>query len=147
MVKKELGKVVELFISKSGYDTRIKKDILELDLYGVIEDKFYNKDTKRSVLLTSEDSYNLIKNNNIKVDHGILGENLLLSFNPYSLNIGDQLKIGDTILEITQRCTICNHLASIDKSLPSLLENDRGVFSKVIKNGKVKINDTIYLIG
>jgi MOSC domain-containing protein YiiM len=147
MSKKSVGKVVKLFISKQGSQERTSKEVLEFDSKGVIEDKFYNKNIQRSVLLTSQDSYNLIKDNNIDVNYGILGENLLLNFNPYSLDIGTQLKIGEVILEISQACTICDHLASINKILPSLLKKDRGIFSKVIKSGFIKTDDKIYLVG
>ncbi|MEA3553441.1 MAG: MOSC domain-containing protein [Campylobacterota bacterium] len=136
-----------MFISKDGYKERISKDELELNSLGVVEDKFYNKNIQRSVLLTSQDSYNLIKINNIDVDYGILGENLLLDFNPYDLDIGTKLQIGEVELEISQACTICSHLSSIDKTLPSLLKKDRGIFSKVIKDGKIEIDDEIYLVG
>ena len=146
MSKNSVGRVVKMFISKQGYAQRISKDKLEFDSKGVIEDKFYNKNIQRSVLLTSQSSYELIKNNNINVEHGILGENLLLSFNPYDLDIGTQLQIGDVILEISQACTICDHLSAINEHLPSLLKKDRGIFSKVIKTGSVKINDEIYLV-
>ncbi len=147
MSKKSVGKVIKLFISKDGYEERISKNELELNSKGVVEDKFYNKNIQRSVLLTSQDSYNLIKINNIDAKHGILGENLLLDFNPYNLDIGTKLQIGDAIIEISQACTICSHLSSIDEALPSLLKKDRGIFSKVIKDGQIKIDDKIYLVG
>ena len=147
MSKKSVGKVVKLFISQQGSQERTSKEVLEFDSKGVIEDKFYNKNIQRSVLLTSQDSYNLIKDNNIDVNYGILGENLLLNFNPYSLDIGTQLKIGEVILEISQACTICDHLVSINKILPSLLKKDRGIFSKVINSGFIKTDDKIYLVG
>ncbi len=147
MSKNSVGKVVKLFISKQGSQERTDKEMLEFDSRGVLEDKFYNKNIQRSVLLTSQDSYNLIRDNNIDVKYGILGENLLLDFNPYNLDIGTQLKIGEVILEISQACTICDHLSAIDKNLPSLLKKDRGIFSKVIKSGVVKNDDKIYLVG
>jgi MOSC domain-containing protein YiiM len=147
MSKKSVGKVIKLFISKDGYEERISKNMLELNSKGVVEDKFYNKNTQRSVLLTSQDSYNLIKTNNIDVDYGILGENLLLDYNPYNLEIGTKIQIGEVIVEISQACTICSHLSFIDEALPSLLKKDRGIFSKVIKDGQIKIDDKIYLIG
>ncbi len=146
MSKNCVGKVLELFISQQGEERRLSKDQLLLDFGGVVDDKFYNKDIKRSVLLATTDSYILAKENGIEMKFGTLGENILVDFNPYSLEIGTQLKIGDVILEITQECTICNHLSIIDKKLPKLLKKDRGIFTKVAKIGLIKKDDKVYLL-
>ena len=145
MSNKKVGSVINLFISSDGASHRTTKDKLILDELGVKEDKFYNKNAERSVLISSIQSYLLVKEKNIDIPHGYLGENILMDFNPYSLDIGTQLKIGDTILEITQNCTICNHLAVIDNSIPELLKNDRGIFAKVTQNGNIKVNDGVYI--
>ncbi len=131
---------MKLYISKK------EKEKIYLDKNGVLEDKFYNTDTNRSVLISSSYSYDLVKNNDIDMRHGSLGENILMDYNPYSLKQGTKLKIGTSILEITQNCTICNHLSKIDKKVPKLLKNDRGIFAKVIKDGYIKNNDIVKLI-
>jgi len=110
-----------------------------------INDKFYNKSVNRSILISCLSSYTLTKSHNIEIPFGYLGENILLDYNPYKLKIGTHLKIGNVILEITQNCTICNHLAIIDKSIPELLKNDRGIFAKVIKSGEIKQEDEVCL--
>lgn len=146
MSNKRIGKILELFISAKDNPQRVNESAVLLDELGVIGDKFYNKDTLRSILITSIESYNLIKNYNIEMPLGYLGENLLIDYNPYSLTIGTQLKIGDAILEISQNCTICNHLSVIDKRIPKLLKNDRGIFAKVVKSGQINRGDDIYIL-
>ncbi|MFK5976451.1 MAG: MOSC domain-containing protein [Sulfurovum sp.] len=141
-----IGRVVELFISKEGYSTRLKQDKISLDLGGIIGDKYHNRDINRSVLLTATYSYDLAKSHNIKFDFGLLGENILINYNPYHLKSGTKLQIGTSIIEINQNCTICSHLSKVDKRLPKLLKNDRGIFVKVVKEGKISLNDEIYLI-
>ena len=146
MSSKRVGKVLNLFISKSGISQRFEQEKIALDKLGVNEDKFYNKNPQRSVLIASIDSYNLIKNYNLVMPFGYLGENILLDYNPYTLEIGTLLKIGEATLEITQHCTICNHLAVIDVKIPTLLKNDRGIFAKVVEDGVVKNGDEVYLL-
>jgi len=141
-----LGAVQALFISKKGDSSRLIQDKIYLDEKGVLGDKFYGKDRDRSVLLSTEESYEIAQNKNIIMSYGALGENILLDYNPYHLTIGDRLKIGIVILEITQNCTICNHLSIIDKKLPKLLKNDRGIFVKVVKSGSIFLNDKVYLV-
>jgi len=145
-MKNKIGIIKKLFLSSSKSKNRIEKEYLLCDYNGIIEDKFYNKDINRSILITSLSSYELVKKNNINISYGLLGENILVDFDPYQLKIGTVLSIGEVELEISQECTICNHLSNIDTSLPKLLEKDRGIFAFVKQKGKININDNIYLI-
>ncbi|MBE0513552.1 MOSC domain-containing protein [Sulfurimonas sp.] len=146
MSKKCVGKIIELFISTKESSSRINKPTIELDLAGVVGDKFYDKDNSRSILITSSDSYNLIKEYAIDMPYGYLGENILMDYNPYSLGMGNRLQIGTALFEISQNCTICNHLSVLDKRIPKLLKNDRGIFAKVVTPGKVSKGDDVYLL-
>lgn len=147
MSSKRVGSVLHLFISKSGTSQRFEREKITLDNLGVNEDKFYTKNPQRSVLISSIDSYNLLKNYNLEIPLGYLGENILLDYNPYALEVGTLLKIGEVTLEITQHCTICNHLAVVDVKIPTLLKNDRGIFAKVVEDGDIKSSDEVYLLG
>ena len=138
---KEVGKVLNLFKSKQ------KVDEILLDESGIVGDKFYAKDINRSVLLISQDSYDLAKKAGINPPSGSLGENILLSFNPYNLPLGTKIRIADVVLEISQNCTICNSLSKIDAKLPKLLKSDRGIFAKVVDSGIIKLNDKIFMKG
>ncbi|MDY0122571.1 MOSC domain-containing protein [Sulfurimonas sp.] len=146
MSKKRVGKIIELFISTKESSTRVNKPLLELELAGAVGDKFYDKDNSRSILITSEDSYNLIKEYDIEMPYGYLGENILMDYNPYALSMGSRFQIGTALLEISQNCTICNHLSTLDKRIPKLLKNDRGIFAKVVKPGKISKGDDIYML-
>jgi MOSC domain-containing protein YiiM len=143
---KNVGKVTNLFISEQGSSTRVEKELFSLDPKGIIEDKYYDTNINRSVLITSKASYTLAKDHNIQLPFGALGENILINYNPYHLNAGDQLRMGEVILEISQNCTMCDHLAKIDEDLPTLLKDDRGIFAKVVEGGVIKKEDEIYLL-
>ena len=113
---------------------------------GIIEDKFFDKDVQRSILISSLESYEIVKQEQIEISYGDLGENIIIDINPYSLKEGDKLYIGDSILEITQNCTICNSLAKVDKKIPKLLKSDRGIFAKTYKSGNININDDVKIV-
>jgi len=140
------GSVAQLFISVKGVSNRLKKDEIELDNNGVVEDKFYGKNQQRSILLTSTSSYVLAKQNGISTPFGSLGENILVDIDLYHLVPGNRVQIGSTILEITQNCTICQSLSKVDEALPKLLESSRGIFAKVIDGSTIKKDDTIHLL-
>ena len=111
---KNVGNVIDLFISTEGSSTRINKESFELDPKGIVEDKYYDKNIHRSVLITTQESYDLANEHDIQMPIGALGENILVDYNPYHLNAGDQLRMGEVVLQISQNCTICDHLSSID---------------------------------
>jgi len=144
-MNRSMGQVVELFIGQKDNSQRVPQTIIEVDAKGIIGDKFYAKEIDRSILLASIESYQLALDNGIEMPYGTLGENILIDYNPYALTIGTQLKIGKVILEVTQNCTICNHLSVIDKRLPRLLKEDRGIFVKVITPGSIEKSNRVYL--
>ena len=129
----KVGSISSLFYATAN--GRRTAGSLTLDEEGIIEDKHYKKDSERSVLIASLDSYSLAKRHGIDVPQGALGENLLMDYNPYMLEAGSRLSIGNVVLEISQHCTLCKGFAKVDPKLPKLLKNDRGIFAKVIEAG------------
>ncbi len=138
-----IGKILKLFESHIGKNKRVECLNLNLDKRGIINDKFYNKDIERSVLISSIDSYKLAKEHNIEIKYGDLGENIIVDFNPYRFPSKFQLEIGEVILEISQHCTLCKSLTKIDSRLPVLLKYDRGIFAKVIRAGVIDRNSQV----
>jgi MOSC domain-containing protein YiiM len=139
--QRSVGNVLELFISKMSVNS------MSLDEGGVLGDKFYGKTEARSVLISTIESYHLAKSQNIELEYGELGENIILDYNPYHLTPKTQIRIGDeVILEISQHCTLCKSLTKIDNRLPKLLKDDRGIFAKVIRAGEIKYGDRVYIL-
>ncbi len=143
-----IGTVKELYITQ-GDANKIRQNVekISVDNAGVKKDKFYNKNPMRAILITSVESYNLAQKNEINIQAGSLGENILIDINPYTLVQGDRIKIGNTLLEITQNCTLCQGLSSIDSKLPKLLKNDRGIFAKYIEGSpQIILGDTVQIL-
>ena len=141
------GKVVALYITKDdAAKTRQTPDKIEVDSNGIIGDKFYAKDSNRAILITAIQSYELTKEHNIDITRGALGENILIDISPYHLLPGERLQIGETLLEITQNCTLCKGLSSVNSKLPKLLKNDRGIFAKVISGpSTIKLEEKVII--
>lgn len=138
-------RVLALFISVDNEKKRVCKEKLELDEKGVLADKFYAKNTNRLILITSAAAYMLAKGSGVELEYGDLGENILIDQNINELAIGDQFKIGEILLEVTQNCTLCNGLSIIDPKLPEILKNDRGLFAKAVSSGIIKKDDIIII--
>ncbi|MFK2822652.1 MOSC domain-containing protein [Arcobacter sp. YIC-80] len=138
-----LGKVVEIFSAKKEQSGLPRPRVESLNLikdYGIEFDKFALKDLDSTVMIVGVNSYELAKKNNISLEYGSLGENILLDFNPHDYKVGTRFIVEDAVLEVTQKCTICNHLSVFGKKLPLIIKDCRGLYCKIIKSGIIKKN-------
>ncbi len=139
-----IANVQALFITDSQKQT-ISCEKIVLENQGIVGDKHYGKEPARTVLLTSSHAYDILLHENIDASFGALGENIVIDYDLHQINPGDKIVLGEVILEITQNCTLCNHLSKIDKRVPKLLRHDRGVFAKVVKGGELHRHDEVQL--
>ena len=140
---KQIGKVLKTFSAtkkSSGLPRPIVPKLNLIENYGIQDDKFAGKKLDQTVMIVGLESYEIAKENNIDLSFGSLGENILLDFDPHDFEVGIQFFIGDSIIEITQVCTVCNHLNVFDEKLPQLLKSRRGLYCKIIKSGTIKEN-------
>ena len=137
---KDLGKILKTFSATKESSGLPRPQVENLNLikdYGIENDKFAGKKLDQTVMIVGLKSYEIASQNGINLELGCLGENILLDFDPHDLEIGTNLVIEDSIIEITQVCTVCNHLAVFDENLPILLKGHRGVYCKIIKSGNI----------
>jgi len=148
MSSKILGKVLSIYIAPIGTSgVREKRDAIVVKKdFGIEGDKFANSEDKdRLIMLIGKNSYDLAKSHNIDIPDVALGENLLLDFDPHTLESGDVIDINGALLEITRECTLCKHLSKYNSKLPKLLLNRRGIYAKIVKGGVIKVDSTIEL--
>ncbi len=139
----ETADIIALFITNKDSET-IAKTALSLDTEGVVGDKHYAKGAIRSILVASTESYRMVQERiGVEMPHGYLGENILLDGSIRDLVPGDRLHIGDVVLEITQNCSLCSHLGALDKRIPALLKEDRGIFAKTVRGGRISLDDHV----
>jgi MOSC domain-containing protein YiiM len=143
MIKKNT--ILKLFIANEQTKSMDEVTKVQLQIGGVVGDKYFGREN-REVLLTSTYGYELAKTHNISMNYGTLGENILTDMNIKNLQLGDNLKIGEAILEVSMLCPVCTHLSVIKKELPKLIKDDRGIFLKVVKSGTITQNDEIELL-
>jgi len=145
-----LGNALSLYIAPVGTSgIREARNTIEVkENFGVIDDKFAGNAKKidRSVMIVGTMPYSMAKEAGIDLPDVALGENILLDFDPHTLEIGTQLAIGDAILEITSACTLCSHLTQYHKDLPKLILKHRGIYCKIIKSGIISKNSTVTLL-
>lgn len=142
---KNIGKVVEIFSATKESSGLPRPKVEKLNLiydYGIENDKFAGKKLEQTVMIVGLKSYEVAKSHNIDLEIGSLGENILLDFDPHFYKVGDIFQIGEAQIQITQVCTVCNHLSVFGKELPKLLKNHRGLYCKILNSGII-LNETI----
>jgi len=140
---KDFGKVIEIFSATKDSSGLTRPIVKELDIikgFGIKNDKFAGKDEDKSVMIVGMKAYDISKENGIDLEFGSFGENILFDFDPHEYKVGTILKVGEVELEITQACTICNHLSIFGKELPFLVKHHRGLYCRVLNDGKIVKN-------
>lgn len=80
----------------------------------------------------------------MELQPGVLFENLTTDgLNVNSLPIGQQLRIGETRLEVTMVCTPCNQMERIRPGLRKELWGRRGMLCRVLEGGIIRPGDPI----
>ena len=136
-----LGEVLGTFSAPKGYkgSIRPKTELLKMIKdHGIKDDKFAGKNISRAVMVVGTIAYEIAKENNIDLEYGSLGENILLDFDPHDLNVGDIIQVEGLRLKLTEECSICSHLAIHDTKLPKLIAKHRGVYCEILDNGIIK---------
>ncbi|RXJ98902.1 MOSC domain-containing protein [Arcobacter sp. CECT 8986] len=132
------GNVVGIFSATKDTQSKSRPKVESLNLikdFGIENDKFAGKDLDKTVMIVGTKSYEIAKENGVELEYGSLGENILLDFDPHNYKVGDIFNIENSLLEITQICTVCSHLSKFDKKLPKLLNMHRGLYCKILTNG------------
>jgi MOSC domain-containing protein YiiM len=95
--------------------------------------------SKRQVLLVDKETLDAMD-----LQPGTTRENITTTgLNVNSLAIGQQLRIGETRLEVSEICTPCDQMEKIRPGLRKELWGRRGMLCRVIDGGIIRRGDAI----
>jgi MOSC domain-containing protein YiiM len=125
-----------------------KKPVPEISLkegFGVVGDAHADCATHRQVSLLAEESIDKMRAKGFELKSGDFAENITTrGIELTSLPIGTQLQVGkEVILEMTQIGKECHAGCAIRNLVGDCIMPREGVFTRVIKGGRVKAGDTI----
>lgn len=143
-----MGKIISINVSKKTGTIKTPVEEANFLVDHGIEGDAHAKNWHRQISLLDVESIAKVKNKGLKVYDGSFAENLTTEgMNLYSLPVGTKLKIGETIQEVTQIGKEChNDGCAVKKIVGDCVMPREGIFTKVIKSGKVKIGDSIEII-
>jgi MOSC domain-containing protein YiiM len=107
---------------------------------GIEGDKHASAASKRQVLLADKEALDAVG-----VLPGTIKENVTVEgVDVMSLPAGTRMRLGrSAVLEITAVCEPCFRMDEIREGLRAELEGRRGMVSRVLQGGKIKVGDPI----
>ena len=98
----------------------------------------------RQVSLLSHDKIEAFRARGAQVADGAFGENLVVAGIDFrALPLGTRFGCNDVVLELTQIGKECHSGCEVFKQTGECIMPKKGIFTKVIKGGKVKAGDKI----
>lgn len=146
-LRKSKGKVISINISETkGVVKEPLEEGMFLENFG-LKDDAHAGDWNRQVSLLGMESFEKMENKGVDLTPGIFAENITTEgIELFTLPIGTILKIGETIQEVTQIGKTCHSGCEISNIVGKCVMPKEGIFTKVIKAGKIKSGDSIEVI-
>ena len=142
--KNEPGKIIA--VCTSPEKGMIKHDVREgllLEELGIEGDAHAGFMHRQVSLIAVEDIRTMMEKLPDLVP-GSFAENLTTEgFDLSALKIGDRLKVGETILEVSQIGKECHTKCEVFRKTGDCIMPKKGIFTRVIKGGKVQTGDTV----
>ncbi len=133
--------------SEKGTQKHEVPEAIFIEDFGIENDAHAGK-WHRQVSLLSWDKIEAFRAKGALVEHGAFGENLIVEgFDFSSLPIGTVFSCGEVILEMTQIGKECHSHCAIYRAMGDCIMPREGVFSKVIRGGRIRVGDEMKIIG
>lgn len=112
-----------------------------------IENDAHGGNWHRQISLLGFEKIDDFRSRGANVDFGAFGENLVIEgIELEKLPIGQQIKIGETLLEVTQIGKECHTRCAIFYQVGDCIMPRNGIFAKVIEEGTIRVGEDCSLI-
>jgi len=140
--------IVATCISKNKGERKTQVDQVELrQEHGIIGDA-HAGDWHRQISLLAIESIAKMQAMGLDVDSGDFAENLTTKgIDLVTLPIGTRLKVGETLLEVTQIGKECHNRCAIYEQAGDCVMPKEGIFARVIEGGIIKPEDEVTRLG
>ena len=128
----------------------VKHEVPEIQLrlrHGIMGDA-HAGDWHRQISMLAEESIDKMREKLPQLKPGAFAENInTVGIDLKSLPIGTHLRIGETVVEVTQIGKECHNDCAIKKATGQCVMPTEGIFVIVIKEGIVRPGDAVAIIG
>ena len=139
-----MGKVLGICVSeKRGTQKKEVNEAILKENWG-IEGDAHAGDWHRQVSLLSFEKIEAFRERGADVDFGAFGENLIVEgYDLRGLPVGTRFRIGEAVLELTQIGKECHSHCEIYKKMGDCIMPREGVFTEVVKGGRIRKGDAV----
>ena len=137
-----MGKVLAVCISeKKGTQKKNVGSAVFMEDWGLEGDAHAGK-WHRQVSLLSGEKIDAFRAKGAEVEDGAFGENLVVEGIDFAkLPVGTRFRCGEVVLELTQIGKECHNGCAIFQKMGECIMPREGVFTRVLKGGKVSVGD------
>ena len=142
-----MAKVLAVCISeKKGERKKPVEAVTLREAHGIVGDA-HAGDWHRQVSLLAQESIDKMRSLGLDVTAGDFAENITTSgIDLVALPIGSRLKIGETLLEVTQIGKECHTRCAIFYQAGDCVMPKEGIFTRVLHGGTVQPGDAIEIL-
>ncbi|MGB9834548.1 MAG: MOSC domain-containing protein [bacterium] len=98
----------------------------------------------RQVSLLAQESIDKMRSFGLTLSPGDFAENITTSgIDLLSLDIGAKIKVGNALLEVTQKGKSCHVGCEIRKLVGDCIMPREGIFARVLEEGEIEVGDEI----
>ena len=135
-----MGEVVHLFQSLArGEPVREFDEVFAVENKGFKDCIHGRGGSKRQVLLMDSETLEEFGVGPGRVKENITTRGIALG----TLRLGERLRVGGALLEVTNPCTPCHQMEEIRAGLQEAIRGRRGVLCRVVESGSIRRGDRI----
>jgi MOSC domain-containing protein YiiM len=138
-----MASVAGLFVSPGRGTGRseARDRVRALQGYG-LEGCAHANPPRREVLLVSKDHLD-----SVDVPPGAIRENVTVEgADVQTWDVGQRVRVGEALLEITMVCEPCNRMDELRDGLRAELDEKRGMLAHVVEGGEIALGDAVELV-
>jgi MOSC domain-containing protein YiiM len=142
-----MASVVAVCISeKKGEQKHEVPEIALKKEHGIIGDA-HAGNWHRQISLLADESVDKVRAALPEIAHGAFAENILTEgITLYTLPVGTKLRVGETLLEVTQIGKECHYGCAIRQLTGDCVMPREGIFAIVLEEGTVRAGDTVEVV-
>jgi MOSC domain-containing protein YiiM len=138
-----MATVAGLFVSPGRGSGRSepRERVRALESHG-IEGCAHANPPRREVLLASREHLDALG-----VEPGAIRENVTVEgVDVHSWSVGQRVRVGEAVLEITMECEPCHRMDELRAGLRMQLQGKRGMLAHVVEAGEIAVGDPVELL-
>jgi MOSC domain-containing protein YiiM len=138
-----MATVVGLFVSPARGSGRSepRERVLAVESKG-LEGCAHANPPRREVLLASKEHLDAVG-----VEPGAIRENVTVEgVDVHSWPVGQRVRVGGAVLEITMVCDPCHRMDELRAGLRAEIDGKRGMLAHVVESGEIALGDRVELL-